>query len=90
MVSCIGCVIYLINQLSTVAVALLQNVLPQSSIASMNKVTCLVLEHGVLIGNVDEFIVALSLLVTDVCEIRISLFAVFTNETRIIVLNNGK
>jgi hypothetical protein len=56
----------------------------------MNKVTCLVLEHGVLIGNVDEFIVALSLLVTDVCEIRISLFAVFTNETRIIVLNNGK
>lgn len=56
----------------------------------MNKVTCLVLEHGVLICNVDELIVALSLLVTNVCKVRISLFAVFTNETRIIVLNEGK
>jgi hypothetical protein len=80
---------YLINQLSTIAVALLQNVLPQSGISSMDKIACLMLEHGVFIGNVNELIVTLSLLVTDVCEIRISLFAVFTNETRIIVLING-
>jgi hypothetical protein len=81
---------YLINKLSTVGVALLQNVLPQSGISSVDKITCLVLEHGVFIGDVNELIVALSLLVTNVCEIRISLFAVFTDETRIIILKRWK
>lgn len=52
----------------------------------MNQITCLVLEHGVLICDVDKFIVTLSLLVTNISEVRISLLAVLSNEARIIVL----
>lgn len=77
---------YLVNELSTVGVAFLQNVLPQCRVSSMNQITCLVLEHGVLICDVDKFIVTLSLLVTNISEVRISLLAVLSNEARIIVL----
>lgn len=45
------------------------------------------LEHAVLIGDVDQFIVALALLVTNVGKIRITFLTVFANETRIVVLS---
>jgi hypothetical protein len=86
----VGMDIYLINELATVSVALLQNVLPQSGISSMNQVASLVLEHGVFVCDVDQLIVTLSLLVTNEGEVRISLLAVLANEARIVVLSGSK
>lgn len=77
---------YLIDELTTMVIVLLKDVGPQGILTTTNEVAGLMLEHAVLVGDVDQFIVALALFVTDVGKVRITFLAVFANETRVIIL----
>lgn len=81
---------YLIDELTTMFIVLLKNVGPQGVLTTTNEVASLMLEHAVLIGDMDQLIVALALLVTNVGKVRITFLAVFANETRVIILTEKK
>lgn len=59
---------------------------PQLQLASFDKVSSLLFEHRIVIGNGDELVVAKSLGVRDVREVRIAFLAVFANNQRFIEL----
>ena len=63
-----------------------QNKAPQLWVSYLEEITSLGLEHGVLIGNIDELQVILTLSIGDVGKIWVSLLAVFTDSERIILI----
>lgn len=68
-------------------VVLLKNKCPQSQVPATDKVTSLMLEHGIFVRNMDKFIVALPFLIANISKIRVSLFAIFADRARIVILN---
>lgn len=63
-----------------------ENLGPKFGLTTLNQVASLLLEHRVLVGDSDEFIVAEALGVCDIRKVRISGLAEFTNNKRLVQL----
>jgi len=74
----------LINKLSSVGIVLPKDEAPNFGISTFKEVTSLGSEHGVLIGDVDELKVVLSLAIRNIGQVGIPLLAVFTDRERLI------
>ena len=59
---------------------------PQVELSPFHEVTRLLLEHRILICNRDELLITETLRVSDVCKIRITLFAIFSDDKWLIQL----
>jgi hypothetical protein len=76
----------LVDQRTAMHVVLAQDKIPDLRFGPVKQVTGLSLEHGVLVGDVDELKVVLALGVTDDRQIGIALFAVFTDYKGVILV----
>ena len=76
----------LIDQGATVDVTRAKHKVPDFEIFALEQVAGLGFEHGVLVGNVDELEVVLSLAVGNVRQIRVALLAVLANGERVILV----
>mmetsp|Transcript_9903 Transcript_9903/g.26951 ORF Transcript_9903/g.26951 Transcript_9903/m.26951 type:complete len:285 (-) Transcript_9903:2813-3667(-) len=76
---------HLVDELPPVSVLLAQNLLPESHVLPVNDVTCLKLEHCVLGGALDQFIVTLPPLIRNAREARVPLLRKFAHDARLIV-----
>lgn len=56
-----------------------KNLSPEVKLAPLNQVTRLLLEHGVLVSDGDELLIAEALCVRDIRKVRVSLLTVFTD-----------
>jgi len=70
---------HLIDQSTTMDIVWLENLSPKIRLAPLDEIPRLLLEHGVLIGDRDEFVVTEALCVRDVGKVWIPLLAEFTN-----------
>ena len=77
---------YLIDELSTMDIIGNKNLRPELELTTLDEVTGLLLEHGVLIGDRDELFIAEALRVRNVGEIRISSLAKLANNKRFVQL----
>jgi hypothetical protein len=53
---------------------------PKLESTSLDEVTSLVLEHGVVVGNRDQLVIAEAFGICDICKIRVPLLAVFADD----------
>ena len=71
---------HLIDQSATMDIVWLKNLSPKIRLAPLDEVPRLLLEHRVLIGNRNEFVVTEALCVRDVGKVWIPLLAEFTDD----------
>ena len=76
----------LINESAAVKIIRDQNLLPQFNATALHKVSRLLFEHRVLVGNVDQLVIAEALSICDIRQIRVSFLAVFSNNKRFVDL----
>jgi hypothetical protein len=57
-----------------------QNGGPELQLASLDEIPCLLLKHGIVIGDEDELFVVESFRIRDVCEVRVAFLAIADNE----------
>lgn len=67
-----------------------QDLRPEFQSASLDEVSSLVLEHRVLVGDIDQFFVTEPSSIGDVGQVRIPLLAVFPNDERIVNLRGAR
>lgn len=79
---------YLVNKLTAVNVVGNENLRPQLWLTSPDKVPCLLLEHGVFIGDRDQLVIAKTLCICNIREIWISSLAEFSDDQRLVELGN--
>ena len=60
---------------------------PKLQLASLDEVTSLVLEHGVVVGDRNQLVITETFGVCDVCKVRIPFLAVFTDNQRFVYLS---
>jgi hypothetical protein len=63
-----------------------ENGSPELQLAPLDEIPCLLLEHGVVIGDGDELFVAESFRIRDVCEVRVAFFAILADNEGFIKL----
>ena len=63
-----------------------ENILPDLGVGAVEQVARLGSEHGVFIGDRDEFQVVLALLICDEGQVRVTLLAVLANDQSIILI----
>ena len=72
---------YLVDNLTTI------NILGNAQSSAFNQVTSLLLEHGVVVGNDDELVVAEPFSIRNVGQVRVSRLIELSNYQRFIQLN---
>jgi len=63
-----------------------EHLVPEVKLSSLDKVTRLMLVHLVLIGDVNEFVIAETLGIGNVSEVRVALFTVLSDNKRLVDL----
>jgi hypothetical protein len=76
----------LIDQLATVNVVCNKDLRPQLGNTTLDQIARLLFEHGVLIGDRNQLLVAETLGIRNVCEVGIAGLAEFTDNKRFIQL----
>ena len=76
----------MVDKLASVDILRNEHLGPEIKLTALHKVTRLLLEHRVLIGNVDKFFVAEALCVSDICQVRIPRLAKLSNNKRLVEL----
>ena len=61
---------------------------PQVRLTAFNQIPSLLLEHRVVVGDANELVIAETLSISNVCEIRISSLAEFAHNQRFVELKN--
>lgn len=74
----------LVDQLTAIGVALLQHLGPELGVATSHEITRLRLEQGVLVADGDQLAVALAAFVGHAGKMRVALFAVATDDARVV------
>ena len=77
---------HLVNELATMDIVWHKDLCPKLKLTTLYQVPSLLLEHRVLIGNVDKFFVAEALCVSDICQVRIPRLAKLSNNKRLVEL----
>jgi len=77
---------YLVNESATVGVLRNENLSPKIRLTTFDEVTGLLLEHRVIVGNGNQLIVTETFSISNICKVRISCFAEFTNNQRFVKL----
>ena len=75
---------HLVYKSSAVDVVRLKNLAPKVRLTPLDEVSCLLLEHRVLVGDRNEFVVTETLRVRDVGKVWVPLLAEFTNHQRFV------
>ena len=76
----------LVDQRSPMYTVGFEDLVPEVKLSSLDKVTRLMLVHLVLVGDVNEFVIAETLGIGNVCQVRVALFAVFSDYKRLVDL----
>lgn len=76
----------LVNQSTPVHVIRLKNLSPEIRLATFHEVSRLLLEHRILVGNSNQLLITESFGIGDICQVRITGFAEFTNNKRFVKL----
>jgi hypothetical protein len=80
---------YLINELPTMKVVADQDLSPKLWLTTLDKITGLLFEHGVLVCDCDELIVTETFSVSNVCKVRVPGLAEFSDDERLIELSRA-
>jgi hypothetical protein len=71
---------HLVNELATMYVLVNKDLCPKLWLTTFHKVTGLLFEHGVIIGDCNEFIVAEALGISNVRQVRVTFLAELPND----------
>lgn len=69
----------LVDQLATMDVVTNKDLGPQLRLATLDEITSLLLEHGILVGDSNELVIAEAFSVCDVSQVGVSLLAELSN-----------
>ena len=78
---------HLVDELTAMDVVRDENLRPKLRLAALDEVTSLLLEHRVLVRDVDELIVAEALSVRNVREVRVASLAELANNEWLVQLH---
>lgn len=74
----------MIDQSATVDITWLKDLGPKIGLTPLDEIPRLLLEHGVLVGDRNEFFVAETFRICDIGKVWIPLLAEFTNDQRLV------
>lgn len=78
---------YLVDKLTTMNIVANKDLRPKLWLSAFNQVTSLLLEHGVVVGDSNELIVAEPFSICNIGQVRVSRLAELSNYQRFIQLN---
>lgn len=78
---------YLVDKLTTMNIVANKDLRPKLWLSAFNQVTSLLLEHGVVVGDSNELIVAEPFSIRNIGQVRVSRLAELSNYQRFIQLN---